>query len=177
MHSVAAGFFVSVDRSKYTNSSVCGSQHEHGQWWNYGNLLSSAPVLTKGQGLLNISTLSQEQIWIQGSLGLKKSKENPFLGISNLVGAKYSISDPGNSGLQADPEQAGSSRKSRFSFSLRHYAEKLMDPWVKSYFTAAQSQSISLTLFTLHWNRNLEWQDHYHQRKGKSHHGSSGCIV
>lgn len=63
------------------------------------------------------------------------------------------------------------------SFSLRHCVEKLMDPRVKSYFTPAQSQSISLTLFMLHWNRNLEWQGHYHQRKGKSHHGSSACIV
>lgn len=27
------------------------------------------------------------------------------------------------------------------------------------------------------WNRNLEWQDHYHQRKEKSHHGSSACII
>lgn len=73
---------------------------------------------------------------------------------------------PVNAGLQADLEPAGSSTNSQFSFSRRHYAEKLMDPRVKSYFSPAQSQSISLTLFTLHWNRNLEWQDHYHQRKG-----------
>lgn len=108
-----------------------------------------------------------EQTWIQDYFSFKEKQEKSlFLDVSNLMWTKYNISDPVSAGLQADPEQAGSSTNSQFSFSLRHYAEKLMDPRVKSYFTPAQSQSISLTLFTLHWNRNLEWQDHYHQRKG-----------
>lgn len=108
-----------------------------------------------------------EQTWIQDYFSFKEKQEKSlFLDVSNLMWTKYNISDPESAGLQADPEQAGSSTNSQFSFSLRHYAEKLMDPRVKSYFTPAQSQSISLTLFTLHWNRNLEWQDHYHQRKG-----------
>lgn len=124
------------------------------------------PSSPKGKRYLT-ELLVPEQAWIHDSFSFKgKQEKSLFLDVSNLMWAKYNISDPVNAGLQADPEQAGSSTNSQFSFSLRHYAEKLMDPRVKSYFTPAQSQSISLTLFTLHWNRNLKWQDHYHQRKG-----------